>query len=324
MESLERAHAVVEVEATVQGEAMRVVGEAWMDGEQARAQVLEASRPEVVGALAVSDGTTGWLYHPAADRVLTGEVAALKAYREANAGEAPDFDLNSLTEMVDELLRLSDQELVGSETIAGLDAWHLRLTPNEEAPPAWVAAGGVVELWVSKDHDLPLQLILAGGSMGEGRVTVRQIEPDAPVAAELFAFAPPAGVEVVDVVTLLPEPMTLVEARAAAGSPLLSTPADSAEAALVEVYRLQETIWQKFDGTLGEWSLAQGAALPEHGSERAAQAARPVRVRGVTGQLWSDPERGRTVLAWQENGLFVLLSGSLSPESALRVAERLE
>ncbi len=333
MEALEQAHAIVEVEATMQGETTRVVGEGWMDGERTRGTILESSQPEMIGALAVSDGSTGWLYHPEHDKVLTGDIATLKAYKEEHAEESsPEMDFSGLTEVVDELLRMTNQELVGSETIAGFDSWHLRLTPNGEAPREWVAAGGVADLWISKAHDLPLQLTYTGGSLGEGRVTVREFDPSPTFAADLFTFTPPAGVEAIDVATLLPEQMSLPEAREAAGFALLSTPQDSAEAALLSVVRVQESYVQEFEGSLGSWTLAQSQAKAEvhgresnrgEGHEEMGEVER-VDLRGTKARLHSDSERGWTLLTWEENGAIIVLSGKLSPEAALQLAEGLE
>lgn len=321
MEGLERAHAVVEVAATVDGETVSLVGEGWMDGERGRATILEASEPALVGSTAVSDGAQGWLYHPELSKVLTGEREALAAYA-AEHGESPaDIELSSLTEMVDELLRVTDQSLVGTGSIAGYEAWHLRLTPNAEAPPELAVAGLVAELWIAQSTDLPLQLIVRGGEFGEGRVTVRSLELDPAFAADLFTFTPPADAEVIDVATLLPVPMTLVEARAEAPFPLLSTPEDSAEAALAEVARVGESYVQRFEGTLGPWTLVQGTHEAGHESMARGEA---VTVRGVEGWLASDAEGGRTTLAWEEAGHLVALSGAISPETALRLAEALD
>ena len=328
MENLEEVHAVVEAEVTpADGEAMRIVGEGWMQDERARATVLEASEEELVGALAVSDGETGWLYHPDVDVVLTGSREELEAYREENQeqSELPaELDFNSLTEAVDELLNITDEELVGSETIAGLDSWHLRLTPNAEAPPQLSMLGGTVDLWISKEYDVPLQVTYTGGSMGEGRITVREYDADPTFEEGLFTFTPPEGAEVVDVATLLPERMTLAEAREAAGFTLLSTPADTAEAALMDVFRVRDAYVQEFDGTLGEWTLTQSAGAPEHHDEEQMADAEVVTVRGVQGWLHSDAERGWTMLAWEEGGAFRVVAGGLSPESALELAEGLE
>ncbi|MDQ4076983.1 MAG: hypothetical protein M3220_12145 [Chloroflexota bacterium] len=330
IENLEQAHAVVEVEATVEDEIMRVLGEGWMLGEQKRAVVLEASEPELVGTLAVSDGEVGWLYHPGMNMALTGTIEELKAYQEEQADVPQEMDLAELTEMVDELLQVTEQELIGEDTIAGLDTWHLRLTPNEEAPRAWIAVGGIVDLWISKEYDVPLQLIYSGGSFGEGRVTVQQYDAEAPIGQELFDFAPPADAEIVDVASLLPEQMTLPEAQEAAPFPLLSTPLDSADAVLVSVYRVGDSYVQEFEGTLGKWTLVQGASMSdlvmkhrEHHEAGAEMSTEAVTVRGHEGELRTEPVKGRTFLSWREGDNFVLLSGQLSPEVALRLAEEL-
>lgn len=333
MNEMEQAHAVIEVEGTANDQSVRAVSEGWIAGKQGRAVVLEASEAAAVGTLAVSDGEQGWLYHPDSNVVLTGSLQELKSYQEEQADGVmldPAVDFAGLTASVDELLRITDQKLLGSDTIAGLEAWHLSLTPNAEAPPAVAAAGGTVELWISKAHDLPLQVIYRGGAMGEGRVTVRQYEATFEVDSDFFAFAPPAGAEVVDVATRLPEQMTLAEARAAAPFALLSTPADRAEATLIEVYRLGDAYVQRFDGTLGEWSLTQSASLPEHAAapdSRPADGkaeARFVKVRGVEGRLIQDAQRGRTMLVWQEGGSYLALSGQLSAATALELAESLQ
>lgn len=329
IENNQQGHSIVEAEINAQGERFHLVGEGWMDGEARRATVLEASVPELVGTLMVTDGTTGWLYHPEADKVLTGNRAQIEAYLADSAqGEMPSqsLDINSLSEMVDELLRISDETLVGSESIAGLDAWHLSLVPNAEAPAELSAAGGTVELWISKEYDLPLQLTYTGGALGEGRVTVREYDPKAALDAALFTFTPPAGVEVVEVATLLPEKMTLAEARQQAPFALLSTPQDSAEAALVRVGRLGSNYVQHFEGTLGNWSLTQGTERPASTGE--GRSGLPngsfVTVRGQPGFLISDAERGSTMLAWQEKGITIVLSGNFSREVALKLAESLQ
>ncbi|MGH2543015.1 MAG: DUF2092 domain-containing protein [Ardenticatenaceae bacterium] len=325
MEGLERAHAVVEVEATIEGESVRLLGEGWLAGDQKRGVVLEASEPNLVGIVAVSDGEQGWLYHPDKNIVLTGDLAALKAYQQEQVDSPEGMDLAGLTELVDELLRVTNQELVGSESIAGLDAWHLRLTPNEDAPREWVAAGGTVELWISQEYDVPLQVIYSGGAMGEGRVTVQQYDATAGFDEGIFDFAPPSGAEVVDVATLLPEHMTLTEARKEATFPLLSTPADSAEATLVALYRMKDAYVQEFEGTVGEWKLIQSPSLPEHlleGTESARTES--VTVRGHKAQLYSDAAEGRTIIVWREPDVFVTLIGQVSPETALALAEKLE
>lgn len=332
IENLEMAHAVVEVEATLQDENFFVVGEGWMDGERHRAEVLEASMPEAAGLLVVSDGTQGWLLHPAFPMLLTGQRAEIEAYLAEEAlQQMPEANLDGLTSLVDELLRITDQELVGSETIAGFETWHLRLTPNAEAPVELVAVGGSADLWISKTDDMPLQVVIESPSVGALRVTVREYDPAPRMEDALFTVIPEDGVMVVDVATLLPERMLLPEAIEAAPFPLLSTPADSGEAALVGVYRLRDHFVQEFEGSLGTWQLMQGAQPefeglagllphPDHADRALDRAGETVTVRGQPGTLLVDEEKGAVLLSWQEDGVWRVISGAISPESALRLA----
>lgn len=328
-ENLTSAHAVVEAAATREGETFTVVGETWFqrdgDREQARAEVREAGKPDIVGTLFVSDGETAWLYNPEAGKALTGrkdELEAWKAERGEEWAELP-ADYEALTAFIDRLLEVTDVTLVGEETIAGRDAWHVQLTPNDQAPRAWQAAGGSVDLWVDRERNLPLQVSYTGGpeAAGEIRMTVQQLEVDQPIAPERFQWSPPDGVEVVEIRTLLPQRMTLPEARAEAPFHLLSTPGDSPEATLVEVFRQGEHYVQRFEGTGGEWTLVQGPA-GDHDSE--AESGTAVSVRGAEGRLWSDEERGRTVLRWTEEGVTRVIAGRLSPDNAVAIAETLE
>lgn len=331
LENLTTAHAVIEVSATHEGETMRLLTENWFrrDGEreQLRSEVREASKPDAVGTLAVSDGETAWLYNPRAGKVLTGERAALEAWKAEQGGELAEMptDLSGLEAAIERALEISDVTLVGEETVAGRQAWHVRFTPNAQAPQALQAAGVVGDLWIDRASDLPLQASYGGGTAaaGEARVTVQELDENATVEAERFQWAPPEGVEVVNVEQFLPQRMTLPEAQAEAAFRLLSTPGDSPEATLVELFRQGEHYVQKFDGLEGQWTLIQGPAGDKHDHSPEDGGGTAVTVRGVEARLWSDPERGRTVLTWVEEGAARTITGRLSPAAAQAVAESL-
>jgi hypothetical protein len=55
-----------------------------------------------------------------------------------------------------------------------------------------------------------------------------------------------------------------------------------------------------------------------------ASAPEDVTVRGVEGTLFTNSEATRTLLAWSEGDIFLLIGGDLSPEQALAIAESLQ
>ncbi|HBY97397.1 MAG TPA: hypothetical protein DEP84_26235 [Chloroflexi bacterium] len=331
LENMKSAHAVIEVNATHDGKTIRLLTESWFrrDGEreQIRSEVREASEPDVVRTLAVSDGETGWIYNPAAGKVLTGDRASLEAWRAEEGGAAAEMptDLSSVQALTERALEISDVTLVGEETVADRPVWHVRFTPNEQAPQALQAARIVGDLWIDKANDLPLQASYTGEAevAGEARVTVQELDQNEPVAPERFQWTPPAGVEVVNIEKLLPQRMTLPEAQAEAPFHLLSTPGDSPEATLVELFRQGDHYIQKFDGLKGQWTLAQGPAGDPGDHSRTGEGATAVTVRGIQGHLWSDPNSGHTILSWIEDDIVRTITGRLSPEATQAIAEAL-
>jgi outer membrane lipoprotein-sorting protein len=347
LENFDQGHAIVEAQAIRQGESKRILAESWAVHQdeddthsQLRVEVREASEDDAVGSLAVSDGEVGWLYHPAKAKALTGERDALEAWREAQGDQDFPYDIDSLREAIDELLRISTITLVGEEQIAGRAAWHLLLVPNENAPPAWQTAGGNVDLWIDKASHLPLQARYSGGpaEVGEFSISVRQLDLDSPIDPALFTWTPPAGTEVIDVITLLPERLTLPDAKNKAPFPLLSTAADNAEVTLIEVVRQGDFYIQKFDGTAGEWRLIQGleetmrkprvdadASEQAHAQDRDEQhsTSEATTVRGQPATLRQNAESGHVALTWTEKGVVCTITGKLSPEAALTFAEGL-
>ena len=73
--STEDAHAVLEISVQSQ-RTEEVVVEVWEKSpDKFRAEVLEASDPQFVGMVSVTDGHQGWMYNPNENEVVVGEAA---------------------------------------------------------------------------------------------------------------------------------------------------------------------------------------------------------------------------------------------------------
>ena len=69
--------------------------------------------------------------------------------------------------------------------------------------------------------------------------------------------------------------------------------------------------------------VAQGASLPMDPPAEAT-SSETVTVRGVQGTMYSNEEGNRSLLAWNEGELFLLVGGDVTPDQALAVAESLQ
>ena len=80
-----------------------------------------------------------------------------------------DYDHpESAEEAVAKLLEYFNVSKSGSETLAGETANQLKLEPiPEQMPDEYIAVGGLLNLWIGQDSNLPLAVSYTGGSMGE-------------------------------------------------------------------------------------------------------------------------------------------------------------
>ncbi len=342
-EKTSNAHAVAEVVTTGSRQDGRVVVEVWMRKSdatdalgkpiaQTRVEVLEASRSELVGSEMVNDGQTITLWNPASNKVITGNLQDLK--QGEIGAQDPTAQMLRMEEQLQQLLDGSDVEILAeNEPVAGLDAWKVKLTPKPETT-AQMQLGSAIEstLWIEHKRYIPLKAVIDAGDMGKGEATVRSIEIDQGVAAERFSFTPPAGAEVVDAAELAqqarPTTTTLEDARAQASFPVLAPETLPEGVVLDEVQMLSmggEAVVQNYSGTI-EWSLVQtkGDGLLGENETPFGAASQDVTVRGQPGTLvtGTGAEQG-TLLRWNENGVTVMVAGTLTPEQAQAIAESL-
>lgn len=331
------AHATVAIDFTSDQQNGSFVVEGWLKktgrtdeaGQpiaKLRAEVKSAGQAELQGALLVSDGDTFWLYSPSKNQVVTGSRADLP--RGVGAG-GPTAQV--LQDMIQRGMSALNVEVQGEETVAGVNTWKLKLTPKADTEQQ-LQLDGIVEatMWVDEARALPLKLAIDAKDMGKGTVEVRSIETNTGLADDLFVFTPPPGATVVPVADIAaqaaPRTATLDEARATVSFKLLA-PGDLARGtALSEVQLLGEnTVIQNYSGGALSFSLVQ--STQDVGRDRqppAGSQTQQVTVRGQPATLitGSGSEQG-SLLRWEENGVRVVIAGTLSADDARAVAESL-
>ncbi len=332
------AHATVALDFTGPERAGRMVVEGWTQKTGAtdaagrpiarvRMEVREASEAAAVGSLIVSDGETFWIYNPAENTVITGEVGAM---RDA-AASTPAGPTTMLQDLIGQGLDAVQLEVLGTETVAGKNTWKVKVTP-QPATREQLSLDGVIEgfLWVDAELALPLKATFDASDFGRGSVEALSLETNTGLSADLFRFTPPPGATVVRAEDLAarmrPRAASLDEARATVSFPLREPGYLPAGMALVEVRVAgADTVILNYAGSGGSVSVVQSSQ--EVGRDReppAGSQVRAVTVRGADGTLITGADGQGSLLRWEEGGLRYVVAGALGANEAIKVAESLK
>lgn len=307
-------HAVIELTADVQGESVQAVVEVWgRQDNKARAEVLESNRDELAGVIAVTDGQTAWLYHPAEDQVIVTDVSDMPADQQAI--------IQGMEDLIQEVLDASDVEMLAEEEVAGAETYKLSLTPKEGEEQSWPIVG-TATLWVDQEQWIVLKAHLAAVNLGEGMMQVRSFELNPGLGDEVFTFELPAGVEVVNVEDEIMEHLTLEEAEAQAGFDLLTPAYVPDGAVLVDVMKGQGAFVLLYDLDGANFTVTQSLGELPSLSELPG-LGETVTVRGVQATLVTEADTA-SFLAWQESGINFSVAGRIGGDEAVKIAESLE
>ncbi|MBK8904779.1 MAG: DUF4367 domain-containing protein [Anaerolineaceae bacterium] len=336
-------HAIVELSLDVPERAMSGTVEAWgrldagPNGEPAfRVEVLTADEAELIGTIAVSDGTQFWVWNPARNIVLTGQFEELYA-RIAEEMAGQEFDHNfegdmdeadipeTPEEAVAKLLEYFTAERAGSDVIGDTAVNTIRLIPIPEQMPEEVrAAGGLLNVWLRDGDSAPVGIEYTGSAFGSGVARATFLEINQGVDDAVFTFTIPEGATVINAADLeFPDKDALEEAAAIEPDfDLLSPTSLPAEATLRETTNVGGAIVERYGLPDGRsFTIAQGRTsvnlAPAEGGES-------ITVRGVPGMIYTDPEDGRTLLNWSEGEIQYWIGGDLTGEEALAIAESLQ
>ncbi len=333
------AHATVALDFTTPDRTGQIVVEGWSEQTgttdaaghpiaRMRAEVRTTSEKSLEGLVAVSDGTTFWLYNQAENTVVTGATSQMKAAVAATPAGAATM----LTDMVAKGLDAVNLEVLGSEQIAGKTTWKVKVTPKPETS-AKLNLASVIEgtLWVDTELALPLKLTLNASDLGSGSLVVQSIETNQPIDAARFTFTPPTGAKIVQAADLAaklkpPTATSLAEARTAVSFTLREPSYLPAGLALVDVRVVgTSTVILNYGGASGNVSVVQSNEdvgrdrVPPDGSQTSQ-----VTVNGLPATLITGGDGTSSLLRWQDGGVRYVIAGPLTGAEALKVAEGLK
>jgi outer membrane lipoprotein-sorting protein len=280
----------------------QLVVEVWRkQPDKLRAEVLEAASVEFRGMTLVSDGAQAWLYNPSRREVTAGEPEAVKLPL-----------IQDVIESVDELIHTADD---GQVKMLGTDKMPAGETYKLEVP---YPDGGRALIWISREYGVPLRVEYTSQAWGKGTLAARSLELNTGLSDSIFLFEVPADARVTKTGGEKSQALTLDEARARAGFPLLVPSYLPEGVSLANVFQLGEAIALYYDGFI-PFSIVQSrseatAQVPQTGTEQ------KIALRGTEATLIADEAQGGIFLAWSENGVNISIAGAIAVEEALKVA----
>ena len=137
---------------------------------------------EPAGDVVVADGRYVWMYYPSTDprQVMRAPLA--------QGGQQVDLHKEFLS---DASSRFSVTR-TGTENVAGRQAHALTLTPRGQSPYRQV------RLWVDTQDSLVRRFEISEENGTVRELQLSNLRPNATLAADLFQFTPPPGVQVHD------------------------------------------------------------------------------------------------------------------------------
>jgi outer membrane lipoprotein-sorting protein len=310
------AHAEINVDLDVEGMGLTATAEVWEKSpNKIYAHVTDSSRSEFQGMTLVSDGQQAWLYDPAQNQVTVGAAGELDL-------PLPQEMIASMQEVIQQVLDASDVQVAGEEVVAGHDTYKLTLSPKESSGSELFPGNGTATLWVDKERWIVLKATYEASTLGQGTMEVLSYELNPGLADDRFHLEIPEGAQIIEAHAEEAEPLTLDEAKAQAGFPLLVPDYAPGGATLIEVFKMGDMIILRYDHSPEvAFAIMQGrqlAGLPSLGDSETAT------VRGQEATVITEETSGNTVLYWMENGVTVGVAGHISLDEAIRVAESLK
>lgn len=328
---------------------------------KARVDVVSSSLPGVGGLTFVFDGEKAYALDPNRKVLYTGTPEKLleKLPDEAKAAlQGVDME-----QEIDKVLDAADIRLMGTEQVAGLEAYKLDITPKPDAaeklgvPKAMQMQLGTLikdahaTLWVDKDRWIPLKLEAGHPNIGTLTVTASTVELNQPIDASTFVLQAGNDVKVVDAdkmaESMTPQTLTIPQAKEAAsqeGWQLLevSYPADATVVGvtkrgngLAKQATGHSLITISYSSPTTDFTISQAKVEMEqqlgddfsglNNRDNALGAMKKVTVRGVEAAAFSPEGSNWTSLMWQEqgSGIFVAIRGNLTVDEAVKIAEGL-
>ncbi len=292
-----------------------------------RTVVLQSSLPPFpAGSISVTNGKQLWQYDPAKKVVYTGPVPTAGTPTTGSNFNAGGRQNQFILGLVQAVLIRSKVTLVSSTaTIDGQSVYDIHVASQAQPTTTGPNYSYVGEVYIDKVTQLLVRVNLTIQSFGTVTLDVPKLLLDQPIADGLFTFVPPAGVKVLPLQEANQNPttgsITFVQAQQQAGYHLLSIPGSDTDYELEGVTALGAPGNQIFtlnytQGNLS-FTIAEGKAL----ADLPGNTGQQISLRGTIATL--STLNGITTLAWTEKGVGIRITGKLSNNQVVQIANLL-
>lgn len=316
-------HHVQEMTFEAEGEVTSTVMETWRDGP-ARARLDQRTPQGELTGVTLIDGAQMLTYDARANTVTEMTLPDLE--------HAADVSLanDGMIAMVQSTLEQVDFTIIGVEEVAGRQAVHLRGEPKAEAQAAsnaGIAFPGVdtYDLWIDTQTYVTLATDVSGEHFSmRQRTTFIDFDPD--LSDEIFAFTPPADAERIELDGFVASDLSLDAMREAVDFVLL-TPAFVPDGfASEQMSVVEQSAIQLFSNGEQIFSLVQTPSDRAINVIANEDSARAITLRGQEAIVQQNLSGlGNDVqLSWQENGIQIILGGTVDEATLVQIAEELE
>jgi len=332
LKSAKTLHAILDVSIAGQTFNGNIDTEQWnVAPTENRTVVLQSSIPQFpAGSITVTNGKQLWQYDPAKKVVYTGPVPTagtpIPGSNFNAGGRQNQFPYFIAAGLVQAILTRSKATLVSSTaTINGHNVYDVHVSSQAQPAATGPNFSYTGEVYIDKATQLLVRVNLTIQSFGTVTLDVPKLLLDQPIASNLFTFVPPAGVKVLPLQAANQNPttgsITFVQAQQQAGYHLLSIPGSDTDYELEGVTALGAPGNQIFtlnytQGNLS-FTIAEGKAL----ADLPGSTDQQISLRGTIATL--STLNGSTTLAWTEKGVGIRITGPLSNDKIVQIANLL-
>ncbi|SDJ85704.1 DUF4367 domain-containing protein [Natronorubrum texcoconense] len=289
-------------------ETVTTTQEVWERGpDQYRADIVEADEPEPIDVI-VSDGSTVWMYDADDNEAVRMEF---------------EFDLEDQEALNDGFVEAfttgTNASVEGTDIVADRDVYVLELTGDGDD-----ALYESATLWIDQETDYPVkqEITPAVGESVTTTVAFDEVAFDEDIDDEVFAFEPPADAEIRNLEELTPQQYTDVDAADADVPFDLPRPDVPAEYTLESVLAGENMVG--WSATL-QYADEAGSFLTVGVADEAQDPvfepdSDPVEIGDVDATIREATET-RTIIEWEDDGLSYTVSGELTADELIDVAE---
>ncbi len=289
-------------------ETVTTTQEVWERGpDQYRADIVEADDPEPIDVI-VSDGSTMWMYDEDDNEAVRMELGFDQADQEAlNDGFVEAFTNDT------------DVTIEGTDTVADRDVYVLELTGDGDD-----ALYESATLWIDQETDYPVKQEITP-TVGESVTTTTAFEEvafDEEIDDEVFAFEPPEDAEIREFDELMPQQYTDVDAADADVPFDVPRPDVPAEYTLESVLAGENMVgWSATLQYTDETDSFLTVGVADEAQDPVFEPdSDPVEIDDVDATIREATET-RTIIEWEDDGLSYTVSGELTADELIDVAE---